>query len=96
LSVILDSSTQDLEYQSNSSLDANETHYTVTYSIEGADYTSGYLSSGDVAVLKFVASSAIGESKYVRLSLVPKIGTPATIETQTPDIISRTRQIIFP
>jgi archaellin len=72
------------------------TSFAIQYAITGANNVSGYLTKGDVAKVCFVAPRSIVEAESLRLSLIPKVGTPVIIETITPDTISKVREVIFP
>ena len=68
----------------------------VQYSIQGSNYQDGFLSTGDVAKIKFVAPRTIGESESFNLDIVPKVGLKNSVETQTPTLILNEREPIFP
>ncbi|MFT4297835.1 MAG: archaellin/type IV pilin N-terminal domain-containing protein [Candidatus Woesearchaeota archaeon] len=99
LLITLSLSNQTTDYKFNETMDCSEiegTNYAVEYSITGNNNVTGYLTSGDVAKVCFIATSQIGESEYFRLSLIPKVGTPTILETLSPSTISKTREYIFP
>jgi archaeal flagellin FlaB len=90
----------DLEYDVavNCSDDSttDDTSYGITYSITGPDYREGYLTRGDVVRLCFESPREVGESELMRLSVIPKVGNSVLIETTTPDLILRTREVLYP
>jgi archaeal flagellin FlaB len=81
---------------SNRSSFNSSTGYGVSYSITGPDNRVGYLTRGDVATLCLEAPREVNESELVRFSIIPKVGMSVLIETTTPDLILKTREIIFP
>ena len=50
----------------------------------GTNPRGGNLGQGDVAKIYFEAPMPVGEYETVRISLVPKIGTPSLIEFDVP------------
>ncbi|MFP4111579.1 MAG: archaellin/type IV pilin N-terminal domain-containing protein [Candidatus Woesearchaeota archaeon] len=70
--------------------------YTVKYLVEGPNHEDGYLVRGDIAMLCFRSSVDVEEDKSIRISFVPKRGTPMTVETATPNIMNSERIYIFP
>jgi archaellin len=97
LTVGLKNVTAEFKYDANANCtNLSASKFAVQYAITGSNNVSGYLTKGDVAKLCFIAPRAIVEAESVRLSLIPKVGTPVIIETMTPDTLSKTREIIFP
>ena len=93
--------TQDFRYNqsvncTNQSTYNTSTTYGIDYAIVGPENQPGYLTRGDVVRVCFLAPREIGESENIRLSLIPRVGTPVLISTTTPDLILRTREILFP
>jgi archaeal flagellin FlaB len=74
----------------------NSSFYGIVYAITGPDNREGYLTRGDVARLCFESPREVGESELIRLSIIPKVGTPVLIQTTTPDLILRTRETLYP
>jgi flagellin-like protein len=74
----------------------NGDEFIVNYSIQGSNYQDGFLSTGDVAKIKFPAPREIGESESFNLDIVPKVGLKNSVETQTPTLILNEREPIFP
>jgi archaeal flagellin FlaB len=72
------------------------TSYGISYAITGPDNQAGYLTRGDVVRLCFNSIREVGESELIRLSIIPKVGTPVLIQTTTPDLILRTRETLYP
>ena len=64
--------------------------------IEGDNHDSDYLQRGDVIKLCFKSGRVVEEDETVRLSLIPRVGSPTVIETAMPDIITQQRINIFP
>jgi flagellin FlaB len=97
LTVGLKNVTAEFKYDANANCtNLTASKFAVQYAITGSNNVSGYLTKGDVAKVCFIAPRAIVEAESVRLSLIPKVGTPVIIETMTPDTLSKTREIIFP
>lgn len=81
----------------SNSTTANSTFgYVVEYSLEGPNNREGFLTPGEVAKVCFGSPRAVGETERIRLSVIPRVGTPNTIETSLPNLIIDTRQQIFP
>ena len=74
----------------------NDTQYGIDYAIVGPENQPGYLTRGDVVRVCFETPRSVGESENIRLSLIPRVGTPVLIATTTPDLILRTREILYP
>jgi archaeal flagellin FlaB len=70
--------------------------YGINYAITGPDNQEGYLTRGDVVRLCFESPREVGESELIRLSIIPKVGTPVLVQTTTPDLILRTRETLYP
>ena len=79
-----------------STFNTSSVGYGVRYSIAGSDNRTGYLTRGDVATVCFRAPRAIGESSIFVMNIIPKVGSPRMIQTTTPDLILRSREILFP
>jgi flagellin FlaB len=88
----------DLEYSSDPTACTapNATHFGVQYLIRGVSYASGYIQRGDVIKLCFNSSRSVTEDETINLLLVPKIGSPTSIETAMPDIITEQRVTVYP
>ena len=107
ISLGLDNASEDYTYQGNLSnysalydgsgaLNNNSDKFFVQYSIEGANYQEGFLSTGDVAKVKFAAPRGIGESEAFNLDFIPKVGLQNSVSTKTPTLILQEREPIFP
>jgi archaeal flagellin FlaB len=100
MTLALSNMSGDLQYDAavncsdNTTLD--DTTYGISYAITGPDNQAGYLTRGDVVRLCFESPRAVGESELIRLSIIPKVGTPILIATTTPDLILRTRETLYP
>ncbi len=93
----LSNMTQDYEYESTADCtNITSTQYAIEYAIEGPENRAGYLTRGDVARVCFNAPRSVGESENLRLNLIPRVGTPVLVATTTPDLILRTREILYP
>lgn len=93
-----------LDYTYNSSIGCSDLNtsgtgtegFAVNYSITGVENQVGYLTTGDVVTLCLVTPRQVTESEKFKLSLVPKTGSIAVVETTTPDLILKTRERLFP
>ncbi len=74
----------------------NATEFGIEYLISGANQADDYLQRGDVVKLCFKSSRLVGEDESISITLIPKIGSPTTIETALPDIITEQRITIYP
>ena len=93
VSLALDNRSADYTYNETN---ATPTQFTVDYSINGSEHRDGFLSTGDVAKLTFISPRGVGESEDIRISFVPKVGTPYTVDTKSPTLIVNERTQIFP
>ena len=97
-----DNTSQDYSYNSSidCSVEGNFSNtafgYGITYSIQGGNYKSGYLNRGDVAKLCYASPRAILEDEEIKLSFVPKVGTPHVIDPLVPDLMVDKRVFIYP
>ncbi len=74
----------------------NSTEFGIEYLISGSYQADDYLQRGDVVKLCFKSSRLVGEDESISITLIPKIGSPTTIETALPDIITEQRITIYP
>jgi flagellin-like protein len=101
ISLGLDNASEDYNYNESLSnfsqaLSNDADGFFVEYSIEGSNFQDGFLSTGDVAKIKFAAPRAVGESENFNLDIIPKVGLKSSVETQTPTLILNEREPIFP
>jgi archaeal flagellin FlaB len=68
----------------------------VTYLQQGTNYQAGVLVRGDVIRLDFQAPHAITSGQDLRLSFIPKTGTPTLTTFAIPDVISTQRVYLYP
>lgn len=94
VSIALSNESSDYVFSGNTTF--STTNFGVEYSIEGANNRNGFISTGDVARLSFESPRGIEESENVRVSFIPKVGTPRTVETLSPNLILDQRSKIFP
>ena len=93
----LSNMSRDYEYDNDSTCaEINPSTYAIEYAIEGPENREGYLTRGDVTRVCFSAPRSVGESENIRLTFIPRVGTPVLIATTTPDLILRTREILHP
>ena len=96
-----DNTSADLSYSSDidCSVEAHlnsTTAYGISYSIQGNNYKSGYLNRGDVVKLCYASPRSIIEDEEIKLSFVPKVGTPHVIDPLVPDLMVDKRVFVYP
>ena len=101
LSLGLDNASEDYNYNESlgnftAAINNDSDGFFVQYSIQGSNFQDGFLSTGDVAKIKFAAPRAVGESESFNLDIVPKVGLKNSVSTQTPTVILNEREPIFP
>lgn len=74
----------------------NNGTFAVRYLVQGPNHQDGYLVRGDIVELCYRAPQDVGEDTRLRLSFNPQRGTPLTIDTSTPNIMTSERVYIFP
>lgn len=70
--------------------------FAVRYVKKGREYKEGYLSSGDLVELCYPAPRDIYEDEWVRINLVPKVGSILTITSTTPATMKSSKIFIYP
>jgi archaeal flagellin FlaB len=70
--------------------------YGVTYAIVGSDNQAGYMTKGDVARICFETPRELAELETIKISIIPRIGAPVVLNTKTPNLILRTREVLYP
>ena len=97
-------SDQSANYAYNSSIDC-DTVSNVTYGVGfGVKYPisattghqDGYLVKGDVAQICFEAPRSVNESEDIKLTLIPRVGSPLVVDTTLPDLMVDKRITVFP
>jgi flagellin-like protein len=97
LSFNLNNASADFRYDDNFGCDnVTGSAFAVEYAINGTDHRNGYLVPGDVSQLCFAAPRAVGEGEKFRLTLTPRVGAPANVETTLPGLLITQRVKIFP
>ena len=97
LSFNLNNDSADLRY--NTSYDCDNitgNFFAVEYAITGTDHRNGYLVPGDVSQVCFVSPRAVSEGEKFRLTLTPRVGAPANVETSLPGLLITQRVKVFP
>ena len=74
----------------------NNGTFAVRYLVEGPNHQDGYLVRGDIVELCYRAPEEVAEDTRLRLSFNPQRGTPLTVDTSTPNIMTAQRIYIFP
>jgi flagellin-like protein len=70
--------------------------FAVRYEITGIDNRQGYLVNGDVSSICFISPRSVSEGERFRLTLTPRVGAPANVETTVPNILNTQRVKLFP
>ncbi len=88
---------QTLTYGSTlTDVNANASHFAVTYLQQGTNYQAGVLVRGDVIKINYVSSRAIASGEDVRINFIPKTGTATLTQFSIPDVISTQRVYLYP
>ena len=85
-----------IDCTNKTSFNTSAAGFGVRYSITGSDNRTGYLTRGDVATVCFTSPRSVGESSVFTVNIIPKVGSPRMIQTTTPDLILRSREMLFP
>lgn len=84
---------------SNMTVPTNVTHkgdFVVDYLLKGNNNVLGYIVKGDVVRMNFNLEAPIGEDSDLKITLIPKVGTPANVIATTPTTIASKRETVFP
>ena len=71
-------------------------NFSVEYLVKGSEWQDGYLHRGDVVRICMAAPRNVTADEDIQVRFVPKIGTPALLETAIPDVVTQQRVYIFP
>jgi archaellin len=71
-------------------------YFTKTYLQEGTNHVDNNLQRGDIARFDFESARPVTEDEYIRLSLIPKIGTTTLTQFVTPEVMSVERVYLYP
>jgi len=71
-------------------------YFSVKYLQRAKSYFPGRFQNGDVVRLYFESQRIIQNNEKVRITFIPKIGTPNFVEFYTPDVISRYEENLYP
>lgn len=71
-------------------------NFTVQYLQRGPNSIDGNLQRGDVIRIYFEGPRSVYEGEDMRISFIPRIGTPTLVEFVTPEVISRERVFLYP
>ena len=88
---IIYNSTVDTDRESDST-----SQYNVYYVQTGSGHEAGYLNRGDVIKLIFKVDPEIGENEYVRMKVIPRIGSYTLVEFQTPNSMGQHSVTLWP
>ena len=73
----------------------NDGYFTVQYESGGISY--GYITSSDIVIICYESpGGSLGTDQRVKVSLVPRIGTPLVLDLMTPASISNYIEHIYP
>lgn len=70
--------------------------FVITYLQTGANNKTGVVVRGDVIQFDFIAPTAVDQGEYVRINMIPKIGTATQVIFDTPDVMSTNRVYLYP
>ena len=70
--------------------------FAVRYLVEGPNHQDSYLVRGDIIELCYRSPEDVEEDTGIRVSFNPQAGTPLTVETSMPNIITSERVYIYP
>ncbi|MFT4311420.1 MAG: archaellin/type IV pilin N-terminal domain-containing protein [Candidatus Woesearchaeota archaeon] len=97
LSFNLNDDSRDYRYNDDAECgNVSGTDFAVEYAINGTDHRDGYLVPGDVSQVCFAAPRAVSEGEKFRLTLTPRVGAPANVETTLPGLLITQRVKVFP
>jgi hypothetical protein len=71
-------------------------NFSVEYLVKGSEWQDGYLHRGDVVRICMAAPRNVTADEDIQVRFVPKVGTPALLETAIPDVVTQQRVYIFP
>jgi len=71
-------------------------YFSVIYENEGTNFREGKIQQGDVVRFCYEAPRGVGEDEFVRISIIPKTGTPTMSYFYTPQAISDCRVFLYP
>ena len=80
-----------------SDVDSTSTaYYNVYYVQRGTTQMPGYLNRGDVAKFIVYVQPPIGENRFIRMKIIPRVGSYSQIEFNTPDTIVQRSLSMWP
>ena len=91
--------TYTMTYNQTVSIDttsSSTTMYLVYYVLRGNNYQEGYLSRGDNAKMIFQLTPEIKENEYVRVKIIPRLGSYTQVEFSTPDSMTQQSLTLWP
>jgi len=71
-------------------------YFSAVYENEGTNYLEGKIQQGDVLRLCYEAPRSIGEDEFVRINIIPKIGSTTMSSFYTSQAISNNRVFLYP
>jgi len=71
-------------------------NFRMNYLVNGTEHIDGYMVRGDMVQLDFVPPRKITGDEVIKITIIPKLTSPAKIQTRTPPVIYRDRVDIFP
>ncbi len=75
---------------------ASTTDFFVTYMKSGPYQEDGYVDIGDMVKVKFTTGNPISENTKGRITIVPSVGTPNTLEFLAPDSMTQPVEVLWP
>lgn len=93
MSLSSQNSTQTFSYTNGSE---STSTFSVSYWQQGSNNQVGRLVPGDVVEVRIIGEREFNEEESLRLSFVPKVGTPTRIEFAVPDVVTTNRVYVYP
>jgi|GEM_PF-1084166 len=75
---------------------AGTADFVVTYMKSGPYHEDGYVDIGDMAKVKFTVDGYVGENTRGRITIIPQVGTPNTLEFLAPDSMTQPVEVLWP
>jgi len=99
--LVVDTETRSFTLTYNRTIDSDDTSsqtgtYLIYYIQKGGGHEDGYINRGDVAKFIFHVFPEIGENQFVRLKMIPRVGSYTQIDFQTPDSMTQRSIMVWP
>lgn len=67
----------------------------ISYMQNGTSHSYGYLQAGELILITFAPGWPIVESEQIEINLIPRIGLPQYLKTQTPPVMTSRRISLY-